>query len=131
MSTSPLSITLWGPTAFSISMIMIATPFVLYYTQTSTMYTITPSGCDVATYANQTSWLVQNLHILIADFCIRLCLKDSHILLGTQVLGLSYLLTEYVQCRLILTPKLLDTHIMVSCSRNLTTVSCTLPSICS
>ena len=68
MSTSPLSITLWGPTAFSISMIMIATPFVLYYTQTSTMYTITPSGCDAATYANQSSWLVQNFPISITYF---------------------------------------------------------------
>lgn len=47
-------------------------------------------------------------------------MNHHHISLGTQALGLSYLLTEYVQWRLILTLKLLDTHTMVSrsCTRS-------------
>jgi hypothetical protein len=54
--SDPTTITLFGPTAFILSMILIATPFISYYAQTATMYTITPKDCDATMYANESSW---------------------------------------------------------------------------
>ena len=50
------TVTLWGPTAYLASLVLIATPFVLYYTQTAVMYTITPSSCEASLYVNESSW---------------------------------------------------------------------------
>jgi len=50
------TITLFGPTAFVLSVVLIATPFVSYYSQTAIMYKITPSDCDTSLYTNESSW---------------------------------------------------------------------------
>jgi hypothetical protein len=56
MSHQGQTITLWGPTAFVLSVMLIATPFVSYYSQTAIMYKITPTGCDGTLYTNESSW---------------------------------------------------------------------------
>ena len=69
------TVTLFGPTAFVLSVMLIATPFVSYYSQTAIMYKITPSGCDANLYTNESSWYL-GPWVIIPAFGV--CPKETY-----------------------------------------------------
>jgi hypothetical protein len=60
------SIAIFGPIAFAISVILIATPFMAYYAQSAHFYTIHPSNCDSSYFTNDSSWFTSEWVVIPA-----------------------------------------------------------------
>jgi hypothetical protein len=83
--TSTYAEFLFGPTAFLIAVFLIATPFMLYSSQTSVMYIIRPLNCDAQMFINEESWFTGNW-VLIPAYGV--CPVDAYDY--TYVTGYAY-----------------------------------------
>jgi hypothetical protein len=50
------SVVIFGPVAFFISLLLIAIPFMCYYSQTAHFFAVYPSNCDSSYFVNESSW---------------------------------------------------------------------------